>query len=314
MEEVLLTSVESVLSMCTEVYRMVRTAKSNKALCQQVGERVRSLEKVVLSIKRRPDNASPDVRDALVDLSRTLTDAAEFMGKLSKANKVLRVIKSGSNESKLQEVGKNLSEGVQLLSVALQISHGDTLRDCLEAVVSENRATEDGGGAAGGPARRSVVSENRATEDGGGAAGGPARRSVVSENRATEDGGGAAGGPARPSVVSENRATEDGGGAAGGPARPSVVAENRATEDGGRAAGGPARPSPVFTFPGGVAPPPHLMVLHPVYQAPTKTVTSTVISSNRVPSQAALRQVRALLRQQQPTFAAGSFVTNTYFM
>ncbi|XP_051918211.1 uncharacterized protein LOC127598412 [Hippocampus zosterae] len=139
MTELLLTSADYVLSLCLEVYKMVKVAKSNKAQCQQVGERVRTLEKMVRRIKQRPENASPDVKDALVDLAGSLKDATQLMAKVSKANALVGFLASSSNESKLQEISQKLNEDVQLLSMALQICYGDALRDGLKAIVDEHR-------------------------------------------------------------------------------------------------------------------------------------------------------------------------------
>ncbi|XP_061139485.1 nascent polypeptide-associated complex subunit alpha, muscle-specific form isoform X2 [Syngnathus typhle] len=141
MADLLLGSAESILSLCGDVYKMVQTAKSNKTQCQQVADRVRTLEKMVLSIKQRPDSVSPDVKSALIDLARSLKNATELMGKVSKANALVKVLNSGNNESKFQEVSQKLNQDMQVLSMALQISHGDTLREGLRTIVAEHRAT-----------------------------------------------------------------------------------------------------------------------------------------------------------------------------
>ncbi|XP_037109094.1 myosin tail region-interacting protein MTI1-like isoform X5 [Syngnathus acus] len=132
--------VEPILGLCCELNKMGQTAKSNKALCQQVADRVRSLEMMVLSIRQRPDSVSPNVRTALIELTRSLEDATELMRKLSKTNVVSKVLNSSINESKFQEVGQKLSQDLQMLSMALQISHGDTLREGLRNIMAEHRA------------------------------------------------------------------------------------------------------------------------------------------------------------------------------
>ncbi|XP_077373963.1 uncharacterized protein LOC144016561 [Festucalex cinctus] len=145
---------ELILGLCQGVYKLVKSAnKSTKARCRPVYERVQDLERMVLNIKQRPENASPQVRDALVKLSKSLSDATDLIGKVYKANAMATFFKAGSTDSKFQEVSQKLNADMQTLTVALQISHGDTLRDGLRAIMAEHRAA---GGAAAAPAREPV--------------------------------------------------------------------------------------------------------------------------------------------------------------
>ncbi|XP_019713223.1 uncharacterized protein LOC109507924 [Hippocampus comes] len=144
--EVLLADINFILERCNEVYNLLPRAKSHKAHFQEVYEHVRVLEEMALSVKQRPESASPDVRIALVDAARSLATAADFMGKVSRASAVVGFLKSGSNESKFQEVSRRLGENVRQLSEALHIGRGGSQK----AVDAEYVPAARGKGADGG--------------------------------------------------------------------------------------------------------------------------------------------------------------------
>ncbi|XP_077600804.1 uncharacterized protein LOC144215625 [Stigmatopora nigra] len=142
MADLAFTTIETILTLCIEVYKMVNTAKSNKDKCQKVGERVCTLEKMVQSLEKRPENISSDIKVALEKFHQSLLQAIEFMSHFSKTNKIASFLKSSSHESTFQEINQKLTENIQLLSLALQIDQGNTINDGLRAMAAQHRAKD----------------------------------------------------------------------------------------------------------------------------------------------------------------------------
>ncbi|XP_077453551.1 uncharacterized protein LOC144071919 [Stigmatopora argus] len=138
MADLALTGIELALSLCKKVYNMVKTAKSNKVQCKEVGERVCTLEKMVQSLKERPENTSPNIEEALKKLVQSLWNAINFMSQFSQTKKVVSILKANSHGSKFQEISQKLNENIQMLLLALQISDGNTLRDGLRAIAAQH--------------------------------------------------------------------------------------------------------------------------------------------------------------------------------
>ncbi|XP_077592053.1 uncharacterized protein LOC144209544 isoform X1 [Stigmatopora nigra] len=142
MADLAFTTIETILTLCIEVYKMVNTAKSNKDKCQKVGERVCTLEKMVQSLEKRPENISSDIKVALEKFHQSLLQAIEFMSHFSKTKKIVSFLKSSSHESTFQEINQKLTENIQLLSLALQIDQGNTINDGLRAMAAQHRAKD----------------------------------------------------------------------------------------------------------------------------------------------------------------------------
>ncbi|KAM9815496.1 uncharacterized protein ACBT44_010202 isoform 2-T2 [Syngnathus typhle] len=121
--EVLLGDVAFILDLCKELSNVVARPSSHRAGFLQIYKQVSLLEKMALAIKRRPEMATPQIRTALVDVGRCLSNARDFTSKVSTANFVLGFLKTSSDGFKLQEISWKLSEAVQELSAALESSN-----------------------------------------------------------------------------------------------------------------------------------------------------------------------------------------------
>ncbi|XP_061750407.1 mucin-2-like [Nerophis ophidion] len=118
---------DKTIGLCFTVYETVKKAKHNKQRCHELVHRVRLLEAMVLSLKRRPQCISANVRSSLLVLIGSLTKAEELVRKVSNANQAVGFFNAGDNESKFKELTQKLGEDVQLLSIALQIHDGNVL-------------------------------------------------------------------------------------------------------------------------------------------------------------------------------------------
>ncbi|KAK9516152.1 hypothetical protein VZT92_024105 [Zoarces viviparus] len=120
------SQVDMALSLCSTIYQMADNAKTNKGNCQQVAQRVKALEGLVVAIKKKErDGFSPTVENALKDLCSTLKSAKTLMKKLSQSNNLRGLMKSGKDEDHFSNVDERLIDNFQVLSGVFLIDHGN---------------------------------------------------------------------------------------------------------------------------------------------------------------------------------------------
>ncbi|KAL3044430.1 hypothetical protein OYC64_012840 [Pagothenia borchgrevinki] len=116
------------LNLCSSIYMRAANVSANKERCQQIAQRVKALEGLILTIKHRGrGQLSPVVDSVLRDLCGTLTSAKTLMEKFARTKVLMRLLKSSSHEDQLLNLDKRLSDTFQVLSGALLIEQGDTL-------------------------------------------------------------------------------------------------------------------------------------------------------------------------------------------
>ncbi|XP_019135123.2 YLP motif-containing protein 1 [Larimichthys crocea] len=126
------------------IYKMAENVKTNKEHCQQIAQRVRSLEDLVLNIKqRRPRRISAVVHNALKELCITLYSAQTLMMKFNQTRGFVGLVKSISYKDKLKDVDKRLSDHLHILSGALLIEQGNMLNKVFETVSGEEREDDE---------------------------------------------------------------------------------------------------------------------------------------------------------------------------
>ncbi|XP_078112567.1 uncharacterized protein LOC144521819 [Sander vitreus] len=123
------TSVEdSVLNLCFTIFRTVEKVKVNRERCHQISDRVKSLERLVLTIKQKgPGQNSAMVEATLRELCITLDSVATEMEKLSQANALMNALKSKSQEDKFWKMDRTLTDILHVLSGTLNIEQGNAL-------------------------------------------------------------------------------------------------------------------------------------------------------------------------------------------
>ncbi|XP_029009933.1 mixed lineage kinase domain-like protein [Betta splendens] len=136
--------IEPILSIATQIYEVAENVKANKKRCHRVSERVKALESLVRSIKKREKPQSGgEVATALRDLSFTLISAQKLMDKYASAKWVERILKSSSHGDEFDSVNERLNDAYQVLSVALQVQQGDVLCKVFELGSREEDRRED---------------------------------------------------------------------------------------------------------------------------------------------------------------------------
>ncbi|XP_049430798.1 mucin-2-like [Epinephelus fuscoguttatus] len=132
--------VDFTLSLCFKIYKLAQNVKANKERCQQVAQRVKALEELVLAIKKRgPRRISATVENSLRELCTTLTSAKTLMKKYSQSNAFMSFVKSSSHEDKFYMVDKSLTDTFQVLSGALLIEQGDMLHKVYTTVKASRK-------------------------------------------------------------------------------------------------------------------------------------------------------------------------------
>ncbi|XP_031723241.1 vegetative cell wall protein gp1-like [Anarrhichthys ocellatus] len=114
------------LTLCSAIYQIAVNAKANKRNCQQLAQRVKVLEGLVLTFKKKEqDGFSPTVENALKDLCSTLKSAKKLMKKLSQNNALRGLMKSDKDEDHFSNVDERLIDNFQVLSGVFLIDHGN---------------------------------------------------------------------------------------------------------------------------------------------------------------------------------------------
>ncbi|KAM3609634.1 uncharacterized protein V6R79_018010 [Siganus canaliculatus] len=125
----------TVLAACRAIYQLVRRAKTNKGRCQQLSQKVQSLEKLVFQIQQRfPDNISPHELTALIKLHRTLDETQELIRRYSQTKGVAAIMKSNSIKDKFNHLDEKLSSNLQILSGALLVEQLDVMHDVYDTI------------------------------------------------------------------------------------------------------------------------------------------------------------------------------------
>lgn len=118
--------IQKVLGLCSSIYQMIGSMKSNKERCKHTEDRVKLLEQLVSAIKE-PGQISPVVERALQELCSTLTSAKDLIAKYSKVTGFKSFVKSRTFEDKFIKMNEKLKDTFQILSAALQIEQRDIL-------------------------------------------------------------------------------------------------------------------------------------------------------------------------------------------
>ncbi|TKS73109.1 hypothetical protein D9C73_007187 [Collichthys lucidus] len=121
---------------------MAENVNTNKEHCQQIAQRVRSLEDLVLNIKQRRSRRMSAV-DALKELCITLYSAQTLLMKFNQTRGFVGLVKSISYGDKLKDVDKRLSDHLHILSGAPLIEQGNMLNKVFETVLGEEREDDE---------------------------------------------------------------------------------------------------------------------------------------------------------------------------
>ncbi|XP_041795495.1 pollen-specific leucine-rich repeat extensin-like protein 1 [Chelmon rostratus] len=142
-QQLIMDTVEIILSICTSIYQMAENVKANKERCQRVTQRVKALQELVLTIKQRgPGRCSVPVENALKELCTTLTSAKMLMTKYSQTKAVMSFLKSESLKDQFCKMNERLTDHLQVLSGALQVEQGNILYKVYETVAGRKQDEE----------------------------------------------------------------------------------------------------------------------------------------------------------------------------
>lgn len=127
--------VDLILSVCKTIYNMANDAKANKKRCQQIAERVKVLEDLVLTIRQRGcSRISSSVFKALKELRGSLDSAQTLIRQFSRTKAFVGFVMSSRLKDRFDEMDSRLTDNLQVLSGALLIEQGDVLHEVYQTV------------------------------------------------------------------------------------------------------------------------------------------------------------------------------------
>ncbi|XP_068579906.1 mixed lineage kinase domain-like protein isoform X2 [Cebidichthys violaceus] len=125
--------IDPILSIASAIYNLVENVKANKKRSQRICHRVKALDELVRSIKKREQGeTTADVEKALNGLFFTLESAKALIEKYTLATWVKRFLKAGSHEEEFNSVNNRLNDAFQVLSGALQVEQSNVLHQVFE--------------------------------------------------------------------------------------------------------------------------------------------------------------------------------------
>lgn len=137
--------IDPILSIASQIYTLVEKVQANKKRCRRVSDRVRALEELVKSIKKRKTvETSDNVTKALNELFHTLEAAKKLVEKYALATWVERILKSSSHGDEFANVNERLNDAYQVLSGALQVEQGNVLCKVFALASREEEDKMDG--------------------------------------------------------------------------------------------------------------------------------------------------------------------------
>ncbi|KAK9516155.1 hypothetical protein VZT92_024108 [Zoarces viviparus] len=125
--------IDPILSIASEIYALVEKVKANKKSSQRVCCRVKALDELVRSIKKREQGqTTADVEKPLDELYITLKSAKTLIEKYTLVTWVSRILKAGCYEEDFNDVNNRLNDAFQVLSGALQVEQSNVLHQVFE--------------------------------------------------------------------------------------------------------------------------------------------------------------------------------------
>ncbi|XP_053742329.1 uncharacterized protein LOC128771168 [Synchiropus splendidus] len=140
MEEVSL----ELIGLCVAIYHKAKNAQSNKERCQSLAQRVKSLEKLVVAIKKRGRRRISSVEmECLKELHDTLTAAKQLIEKYSVTSAFVGFVKSSSHEEKFSKMNDRITCNFELLRGAMQIEQEDMMNKIFDKVEGGTRVRRE---------------------------------------------------------------------------------------------------------------------------------------------------------------------------
>lgn len=126
--QLIMEVIEPILGLAAQIYNLVERVKANKKHCRRVNDRVKALDNLVRSIKKRGKvETTADVETALRELSFTLESAQELIEKYTLTKGIRRLLKSSSHRDEFDCVNERLNDAFQVLSVSLQVEQSNVM-------------------------------------------------------------------------------------------------------------------------------------------------------------------------------------------
>ncbi|KAM6925821.1 mixed lineage kinase domain-like protein [Lycodopsis pacificus] len=125
--------IDPILSIASEIYALVEKVKANKKSSQRVCDRVKALDGLLRTIKKRErGQTTADVDKPLNELFFTLKSAQALIEKYTLVTWWNRFLKASCHEEEFNSVNNRLNDAYQVLSGALQVEQSNVLHQVFE--------------------------------------------------------------------------------------------------------------------------------------------------------------------------------------
>ncbi|XP_035985161.1 mixed lineage kinase domain-like protein [Fundulus heteroclitus] len=132
---------KSIVSIASEIYKVVQKVKINKKTCERLRDRVKALEGLVSSIESmEAAQHSAEVKKSLEELNTTLNSAFKVMEIFTRTHWFKSLIKIRSYEEDFKLVNDRLHDNMQNLTTALELKQ---THDIVELVKQAFRQRDD---------------------------------------------------------------------------------------------------------------------------------------------------------------------------
>lgn len=135
--------IDPILTIAEKLYALCEEVKANKKRCKRLARRVSALAELVKVVKSRGFGTNPkQVKQGLQELKVTLELAERVMREYTSLGYMKRIAKAHDLGEEFISLNERLNDAAQLISLALQVEHRDTL-DKVFQETTRRREDED---------------------------------------------------------------------------------------------------------------------------------------------------------------------------
>lgn len=136
--------IDPILTIAEKLYALCDEVKANKKRCKRLARRVSAVAELVTVVKTRGFGTNPEqVKRGLKELKVTLELAERVMREYTSLNCLKRIAKAHDLGEEFISLNERLNDAAQLLSLALQVEHRETLDKVFQETTRLREDEED---------------------------------------------------------------------------------------------------------------------------------------------------------------------------
>lgn len=136
--------IDPILTIAEKLYSLCEEVKANKKRCRRLARRVSALATLVKVVKSRGFGTNPEqVQKGLKELKETLESAEIVVRKYTLLSYLKRIAKAYDLGEEFIFLNERLNDAAQLLSLALQVEHRESLDKVFQETTRRREDEED---------------------------------------------------------------------------------------------------------------------------------------------------------------------------